>query len=285
MMKASDLELTDQVAVVTGGGGGIGRAIALCLADMGADVTIIDSIPERCEETAARIAERGRTALPYVANVMETDQIRAAIDATREKFGRIDILINNAGGVTRRPFLDLQEKNWRRHIDLNYISMIAATHAAVPIMIEGGRGGSIVNVSSIEGSRAAPGYAVYAGCKAAINNITRTLALEFAEHNIRINTIAPDYTITPGTRGNFTGPVDPSKWPPFTEKEHESVAKRIPAGRAGIDEECGTVAAFLCSKLASYVTGTIIPVDGGSWASSGWVRDDTGDWILPPPRN
>jgi len=281
-MKASDLELTGQVAIVTGGGGGIGRAIALCLADMGADVTVIDSIPERCEETAARIAERGRQALQFPANVMDTDKVREAIAATKERFGRIDILINNAGGVSRRPFLELQEKNWRRHIDLNLVSMLTATHAAVPVMIEGGRGGAIVNVSSIEGSRAAPGYAVYAGCKAAINNITRTLALEFAEHGIRINTIAPDYTVTPGVRGNFTGPVDESKWYNPNEAQLEAIRRRIPAGRAGFDEECGTVAAFLCSKLASYVTGTIVPVDGGSWASSGWVRDDTDDWILPP---
>jgi NAD(P)-dependent dehydrogenase (short-subunit alcohol dehydrogenase family) len=282
MMKASDLELTGQVAVVTGGGGGIGRAIALCLADLGADLTIVDVVPERCEETAARIAERGRHALAFPANVMDTDKVREAIDATKTRFGRLDILINNAGGVTRRPFLDLQEKNWRRHIDLNLVSMLTATHAAVPIMIEGGRGGAIVNVSSIEGSRAAPGYAVYAGCKAAINNITRTLALEFAEHDIRINTIAPDYTVTPGTRGNFTGPVDPSKWYEPNEAQLEAIRRRIPAGRAGVDEECGTVAAFLCSKLASYVTGAVVPVDGGSWASSGWVRDDTDDWILPP---
>jgi NAD(P)-dependent dehydrogenase (short-subunit alcohol dehydrogenase family) len=282
-MKASDLELTDQVAIVTGGGGGIGRSIALCLADLGADICVIDVIPERCEQMAAEIAARGRRALPYPANVMDTDAVRAAVQATKDTFGRIDILINNAGGVTRRPFLDLQEKNWRRHIDLNLVSMLTATHEAVPHMIEGGRGGAIVNVSSIEGSRAAPGYAVYAGCKAAINNITRTLALEFAEHDIRINTIAPDYTITPGTRGQFAGPVDPSKWAPMTEGHLESARRRIPAGRAGIDEECGTVAAFLCSKLASYVTGTIIPVDGGSWASSGWIRDDTGNWILPPP--
>jgi NAD(P)-dependent dehydrogenase (short-subunit alcohol dehydrogenase family) len=282
-MKASDLELTGQVAIVTGGGGGIGRAIALCLADLGADVTIVDVIPERCDEVAAQVVARGRQALAFPANVMESDKVREAVAATKAKFGRIDILINNAGGVTRRPFLQLQEKNWRRHIDLNLISMLTATHEAVPHMIEGGRGGAIVNVSSIEGSRAAPGYAVYAGCKAAINNITRTLALEFAEHDIRINTIAPDYTITPGTRGNFTGPVDPSSWPPFTELQLDSARRRIPAGRAGIDEECGTVAAFLCSKLASYVTGTIIPVDGGSWASSGWVRDGAeDDWILPP---
>jgi NAD(P)-dependent dehydrogenase (short-subunit alcohol dehydrogenase family) len=281
-MDASAIDLSGQVAFVTGGGGGIGRAIALCMADMGADVAIVDNIPERCEETAARIRERGREVLTFADSVMETDKLAAAVAATGERFGRLDILVNNAGGVGRRYFKDLQEKNWRRHIDLNLVSNLAATSAALPIMIEGKRGGSIINVSSIEGSRAAPGYAVYAACKAGINNLTRTLALELAEYDIRVNTIAPDYTETPGTRGNVTGPVDPSKWYRPGPSAQASIRSRIPLGRCGIDEECGMAAVFLASKMASYVTGIVMPVDGGSWASSGWVRDSKDNWILPP---
>ena len=281
-MTAGTLDLTGRAALVTGGGGGIGRAIALSLADLGADVAIIDVVPERCAETAARIEERGRRALQLPANVMEVEKLRDAVAASEQHFGRLDILVNNAGGVTRKPFLDLQEKNWRRHIDLNLISVLAATQAAVPVMIAGGRGGAIVNVSSIEGARAAPGYAVYAACKAGINNLTRTLALEFGEHGIRVNTISPDYTITPGTRGNFAGPVDESTWPQPSAEHREAIRKRIPLGRAGIAEECGRLAAFLASDMASYITGTIIPVDGGSWASSGWIRDANDSWILPP---
>ena len=281
-MQASDIDLTGQAAFVTGGGGGIGRAIALCLADMGADVGIIDVVPERCEQLAEMVEARGRRALCIPGNVMDVGALQDAVRATAEKFGRLDILVNNAGGVTRRGFLELTEKNWRRHIDLNLISNLAATQAAVPLMIGGGRGGSIINVTSIEGSRAAPGYAVYAACKAGINNLTRTLALEFGEHGIRVNTIAPDYTVTPGTRGQFAGPVDESKWYQPSEAQVDGVRRRIPAGRAGIDEECGRVAVFLASPMASYVTGTIIPVDGGSWASSGWVRDRNENWILPP---
>jgi NAD(P)-dependent dehydrogenase (short-subunit alcohol dehydrogenase family) len=281
-MDASAIDLTGQVALVTGGGGGIGRAIALNMADMGAHVAIVDNIPERCEETAARIRERGREPLTFAYNVMETDKVREAVETTGAHFGRLDILVNNAGGVSRRAFKDLQEKNWRRHIDLNLVSNLAATSAAIPLMIEGGRGGSIINVSSIEGSRAAPGYAVYAACKAGINNLTRTLALELAEYGIRVNTIAPDYTETPGTRGNVTGPVDPSKWYRPGPSGEASIRSRIPLGRCGIDEECGMAAVFLASKMASYVTGVILPVDGGSWASSGWVRDRNADWILPP---
>src|SRR6185436_7765146 len=117
-------------------------------------------------------------------DVMDTGQIRTMVDSATAEFGRIDILVNNAGGVTRRSFIEQSERSWRKHIDLNLISMLTATSAAVPVMIKGGRGGSIINVSSIEGSRAAPGYAVYSACKAGMNNFTRTLALELADHRI-----------------------------------------------------------------------------------------------------
>jgi len=281
-LKSSDLDLTGRVAFVTGGGGGIGRAIALCMADMGADVAIIEVAPERCEQTRAMIEARGRQALCIAGNVMDVAALQQAIADTKAKFGRLDILVNNAGGVARRDFLDLQEKNWRRHIDLNLVSVIAATSAAVPIMIEGGRGGVVINVTSIEGSRAAPGYAVYAACKAGVNNLTRTLALEFADHKIRVNTIAPDYTTTPGLRGNLTGPVDESTWYQPSPAQEESLRKRTPLGRAGIDEECGQLAVFLASDMSSYITGATIPIDGGTWASSGWIRDSKDQWILPP---
>jgi NAD(P)-dependent dehydrogenase (short-subunit alcohol dehydrogenase family) len=279
-MDTGSLDLTGQVAVVTGGGGGIGRAIAICLAAHGADIAVIDILPDRCDETVARIDELGRRGLALPANVMESSQVADAIAAAADKFGRLDILINNAGGVTRRSFTDLAEKNWRRHIDLNLVSNLAATSAAAPAMIAGGRGGSIINVTSIEASRAAPGYAVYAACKAGINNLTRTLAVEFADHGIRVNAIAPDFTATPGTGGNFTGPVSETRG--LGELQRDIIRRRIPLQRPGIDAECGHLAVFLASRMASYITGTIIPVDGGTWASGGWIRDKTGQWVLPP---
>lgn len=272
--------LTGQVAIVTGGGGGIGRAIALAYAAAGADVAIADIIPERCEEVAARVREHGRRALAAPTDVMDTAQIRALIDKTSEQFGRIDVLVNNAGGVGKRPFLEQSERSWRRVIDLNLISVLAATSAAAPVMIAGARGGAIVNVTSIEASRAAPNFAVYAACKAGINNLTRTLALEFAEHGIRVNAIAPDYTMTPGVQGNHTGPVDPHTWTKPTPQQLDATARRIPLGRAGIDTECANAAVFLSSAMSAYVTGVTIPVDGGTWASSGWVRNRAGKWVL-----
>lgn len=275
-----DVLLTDQVAIITGGGGGIGRAIALAYASVGAHIAIGDIVPERCEETAARVRELGGQALAVPTDVTVTDQVRSLIERADSHFGRIDILVNNAGGVSRKPFLEQSERSWRRVIDLNLVSLLAATSAAVPIMIRGQRGGSIINVSSIEASRAAPYYAVYAACKAGMLNFTRTMALELAEHRIRVNAIAPDYTVTPGVSGNPTGPVNPATWIQPTPQQQDATARRIPLGRAGIDTECGNVAVFLSSSLSSYVTGTVVPVDGGTWASSGWVRDKSGKWSL-----
>jgi NAD(P)-dependent dehydrogenase (short-subunit alcohol dehydrogenase family) len=282
LLEPSDVLLTDQVAVITGGGAGIGRAIALAVAAVGADVVVGDIIPERCEETAARVREMGRRALPVPTDMMNTDQVRALIEKTKAEFGRLDILVNNAGGVTPKVFAEQSERSWRRHIDLNLVSLFAATSAAIPVMIEGGRGGSIINVTSIEAARAAPTYAVYAACKAGMNNFTRTMAVELADHNIRVNAIAPDMTDTPGTLGNRTGAVDPSTWVQRTPEQLATYGRRIPLGRPGIDHECGSAAVFLASKMSQYVTGVVVPVDGGTSASGGWVRSrgGNGKWVL-----
>lgn len=279
-MHTSDILLTDQVAIITGGGGGIGRAIALAYAAVGADIVIADIIPERCEEVADKVRELGRRALPVPTDMANTEQVEAMVDQAKNHFGRIDILVNNAGGVSPKAFLDQSERSWRRHIDLNLVSMLAATSAAVPVMIEGKRGGTIINVSSIEASRAAPKFAVYAACKAGMLNFTRTMALELAEHGIRVNAIAPDYTVTPGVRGNIKGPVDPSSWFTPSAAQEEATAKRIPLGRTGVDTECGRLAVFLSSQMSEYITGTTIPIDGGTWASSGWLRNQEGQWTL-----
>jgi NAD(P)-dependent dehydrogenase (short-subunit alcohol dehydrogenase family) len=279
-VKPQDLMIEDRVAIVTGGGGGLGRAIAIAFASAGADVTIADIIPERCEETAERVREQGRAALPVVTDVTDTDQVRAMVEQTAARFGRIDILVNNAGGTGHRAFTEQSERSWRRHIDLNLVSMLAATSAAVPVMIDGGRGGSIVNISSIEATRAAPGFAVYGACKAGMLNFTRSLALELADHGIRVNAITPDYIVTPGLRGNVTGPVDPATWIQPSEAQERATARRIPLGRTGIDRECANVALFLACAMSDYVTGAVIPVDGGTWAASGWLRDRAGNWTL-----
>jgi NAD(P)-dependent dehydrogenase (short-subunit alcohol dehydrogenase family) len=280
-MTPTDYALTDQVAIVTGGGSGIGRAIALTLAGAGADVVVADINPALCEETVARIKETGRRGLGVPTDVMDTDQIRAMVEKTEQEFGRIDILVNNAGGVSGRPFLEQSERSWRKHIDLNLVSMLAATSAAAPVMVKGGRGGSIINVASIEASRAAPNFAVYAACKAGMLNFTRTLAVELSDHQIRVNAIAPDFTITPGILGlDPTRQSDPNADSPVTEKRADAIRRRIPLARGGADMECGNLALFLCSKMSDYITGAVVPIDGGTWASGGWVRTQAGKWAL-----
>jgi NAD(P)-dependent dehydrogenase (short-subunit alcohol dehydrogenase family) len=280
-MTPTDYALTDQVAIVTGGGSGIGRAIAITLAAAGADVVVADIVPALCEETVARIRETGRRGLGVPTDVMNTDQIRAMVEKAEQEFGRIDILVNNAGGVSGRPFLEQSERSWRKHIDLNLVSMLAATSAAAPVMIKGARGGAIINVASIEASRAAPNFAVYAACKAGMLNFTRTLAVELSDHKIRVNAIAPDFTATPGILGlDPTRRGDPNVDAPITPKRADAIRRRIPLGRGGVDMECGNLALFLCSKMSDYITGATIPIDGGTWASGGWVRTQAGNWSL-----
>lgn len=284
-MDPSDILLTDQVAFVTGGGGGIGAGIAEGMARFGAHVAIVEIDPQRAEDVAAKVRELGREAIAIPTDVMDTDQIRAAVEQTKEKFGRIDILVNNAGGVRGRRFLEQSERSWRRHVDINMISMFAATHAIAPIMIEGGRGGSIVNITSIEGSRAAPMFSVYAACKAGMISFTRTMALELGEHNIRVNAIAPDQTITPGNHGQRTGPIDTSTWLERPKEIQANLERYVPLGREGIVEECASAAVFLSSKMSDYITGNVQYVDGGCFASSGWVKSEGDGWELYPGFN
>ena len=261
------VDLSGLVALVTGGAAGIGEGCVRELARCGAAVVIADIDRETALATAQSVEREGHKCVAAACDVMDPVQIRGAVDRAAEEFGRLDILVNNAGGTRSRAFLEQSERSWRRHIEMNLSSVLAATSAAATSMVDRGGGGSIVNVVSIEATRAAPGYAVYAACKAAVASFTRTMAVELAEHRIRVNAIAPDIIRTPGL-----GPADAGS--------ADRAAGYIPLGREGSIEECGSVVAFLCSSLASYVTGATIPVDGGTWASGGWVRAPAGGWTL-----
>ncbi len=274
------IRLDGQAAFVTGGGGGIGRAIAIRLAEAGADVAIFDIIGERAEEAAERVRGAGRVALSISGDVMDAGALSAAIAEAAGTFGRLDILVNNAGGVAARPFLEQSERSMRKHIDINLMSMLVATQAAAKHMVDAGRGGSIINVASIEAVRAAPNFAVYAACKAGMLSFTKSMALELSAHAIRVNCIAPDHTITPGNQGNRAGPVDPTTWLHRSDEQIDAMNRLIPLGREGIDLECGDAAVYLASAMSSYITGTFLPIDGGTWASSGWVRGRDGKWTL-----
>lgn len=277
---SSKTDLTSRAAIVTGGGGGIGRGIALGLAEAGADVAVLDIVPERAEAVAASIRGLGRKALACPVDVMDAAALKQAIERAQAEFGRTDILVNNAGGVSARPFLEQSERSWRRHIDINLVSMMMSISTAVPFMIKGGRGGAIINVASIEAIRAAPMYAVYAACKAGMVSFTKSMALELSQHNIRVNVIAPDHTITPGNMGNRTGPVDEASWRQRPPEEIDAMNRLIPLGREGVEAECGDAAVFLASDMSSYITGVTLPVDGGTEAGGGWVRSTSGEWTL-----
>jgi len=278
-LDPSDILLTGKVAIVTGGGGGIGQGVALGLAKFGCDVAVLDVAPERTELTEQAIARMGGRALGITCDVMDTEALTEAIDRVHGEFGRLDILVNNAGGVRAGPFLTQPAASIRRHAEINLFSTFFATQAAAKHMVAAGHGGSIVNVASIEALRAAPMFAVYAACKAAMVNFTRTMAVELAEHQIRVNCIAPDHTISPGGRGNRNGPVDPSSW---TDSDSDEWSKLVPLGREGVVSECASAVIWLCSAMSDYVTGITVNVDGGTWASSGWLRNPRGGWHLNP---
>jgi NAD(P)-dependent dehydrogenase (short-subunit alcohol dehydrogenase family) len=188
-----------------------------------------------------------------------------------EQFGRLDILVNNVGGVRYAKFLDLGQKGWQRHTQLNFDGLFGPTDAAVRAMIAGGRGGVVINIASIEALRAAPMFSVYAACKAGMVNFTRSLALELADERIRVNAISPDIVDTPHLRA-FEGSA--------TGGSSDARERGVPLRRPGSVEDCANACIFLASDMASYVTGVTLSVDGGTFASSGWTRNPDGSWGL-----
>ncbi|HEX7853393.1 MAG TPA: SDR family oxidoreductase [Sphingobium sp.] len=271
-LSRSAILLTGKVAVVTGGGAGIGRGIAIAMAEFGADVAIIDIDGAAAAEIATLIRGKGQRAHVIVVDVTDRDAVRASIASTVETLGRLDILVNNVGGTRPIKLIDITDRQADRQIDLNLKSLVAATQAAARAMIDGGEGGSVINIASIESLRAAPSYSVYAACKAGMVSFTRTVALELAEHGIRVNAIAPDLVPT-AHMATFA--------PGLVSDEGKAVQSRyIPLRRAGNLDDCAGAAVFLASAMADYITGVTISVDGGTWASSGWTRDDDGGWKL-----
>jgi NAD(P)-dependent dehydrogenase (short-subunit alcohol dehydrogenase family) len=268
------IDLQGRVAVITAGASGLGAYAAISLARHGADVAIGDIDREQGAKTVAEIEALGRRGLFVEMNALHSEQVEGFIARAADVFGRIDILVNNAGGSTRRNFMNSVEKSWRKHIDINFISMLAATHAAVKVIEAGRRGGVIINVASVEGERGSPGLAIYAACKAAMLNFTQTLATELSDSGIRVLALEPDIVRTPGmTRFGVDAP------------ELQAARERyIPLRRMGNADEYGSLVAFLCSDLAAYLTGISIRVDGGALASAGFQRSrTTGEWELLQP--
>ena len=244
-----DLALRDKVAIVTGGSRGIGRSIALGLADEGCHVAICARGEERLRETEAELRARGVDALGVVADITKADDIDRLVAETVARFGRLHILVNNAGGGNREN----TDEAWDAAYRINILAAVRATRAAVPHMQASG-GGSIVHIASIWG-RESGGAATYNAMKSAMVSHAKAMAQELAPE-IRVNSVAPGSTAFPGGSWGRRLEEDPEGMRTFIEQH-------IPMGRFGRPEEIANVVVFLCSERASWVTGASITIDGG----------------------
>ncbi len=247
--------LKGRVALVTGAGRGIGRALAQGLAQAGADVAVAARSERELAETAAAIAALGRRSVSLPLDVTDLDLVRRQLSAARERFGGLDILVNNAGVEQVCPSLDVDEVLWDRVVDTNLKGAFFCAQAAARIMADDG-GGSIVNVCSLTSEVGVPTAAPYGSSKAGLLGMTRTLAAEWAARNIRVNAIGPGYFRTALTET-------------FYQDEHwrRTMLAKIPMGRFGQLDDLIGATVFLCSDGAAYVTGQLLYIDGGYMAS------------------
>lgn len=269
--KASSLE--SKIALVTGGGGGIGRAIAETFDAHGASVVVVDAREAAAREVVAAIEQRGGRALAVGADVTKAEGIAAMKQAAEARFGRVDVLVNNVGNFMpgAGPFLHTTEADWEGLYEINLKHILRATHALAPGMVER-RAGCIINVSTIETMRGIPGNAVYSTFKTGITAFTRSFALEVAPYGVRVNAIAPETT--------DTDQVPVHRWIP--ESLQAKIPLMIPLGRFGRPDDHAGVALFLASDLSAWVTGVTVPVDGGAIAAAGFYRLADGSWTNAP---
>lgn len=284
MSSLADLgNLKGRRAVVVGGGGGIGRAVTLALVGEGVTVAVADKNAAALEETAGSVAAAGVRIVSAVADVRDSSQLSAFYDLVDMEFPSLDILINVAGGVRRRPFMETTSEQRDEDIRLNYGYVLDSIQRAVPIMRRGARGGSIVNFTTIEAQRGAAGFSVYAGAKAALRNFTRALAVELGHERIRVNCIAPDSTPSAGNRNALAAETIAELERLPAEVHAAGVRMAIPMEEAVPEQQLANAALFLASDLSAYITGASLPVDGGTSASLGFVNWPFGDGPLPIP--
>ena len=242
-------DLSDRVAIVTGANTGIGQAIAVALAEAGADVALAGRSP--ADETAVAIGALGRKAVPIEADLSTTAPVQRVVDETLSAFGRLDILVNNAGIIRRAEAVDFSEADWDAVLDTNLKSLFFLCQAAGRHMLDLG-GGKIVNIASLLSFQGGIRVPSYAAAKSGVAGLTRALANEWAGRGVNVNAIAPGYIAT-----NNTAALQAD------ETRNRQILERIPAGRWGDPKDIAGAAVFLASSAADYVNGHILAVDGG----------------------
>ncbi|HLV79376.1 MAG TPA: 3-oxoacyl-[acyl-carrier-protein] reductase [Chthonomonadaceae bacterium] len=244
------MRLQEKVAIVTGAGRGIGRAIARTLAQEGAKVVINYSrSAEAAEQAAAQICAQGGEAIAVPADVADAAQVDALFAAAQERFGRLDLLVNNAGITRDKLLLRMSEEDWDAVVDTNLKGAFLCARAAAPLFLKQ-KSGVIVNVGSVIGTVGGAGQANYSASKAGLFGLTKSLAKELGSRNVRVNAVAPGFIET-----EMTQVLKPDY--------REAILRQIPLGRFGAVEDVARVVAFLCSEDAAYIQGQVISIDGG----------------------
>jgi 2-deoxy-D-gluconate 3-dehydrogenase len=254
MTKLPYFDLTGKVAVLTGAATGIGRGIAEGLADAGAALVIAARRLEKCQEACAEISQRtGAETLAARCDITDTSQIHALIAEIRERFGHIDILVNNSGvGGSEKPILKMTDDDWDHVIATNLKAVFSLSKAVVATMVERGAGGKIINVASIGSLIGWPNMSAYCASKGGCLQLTKVMALEWARYDIQVNAILPGYFRTPMNAEFFS-----------SEAGKRAISSSIPMKRIGNIEEMKGVAVLLASQASNFMTGSAIVVDGG----------------------
>jgi NAD(P)-dependent dehydrogenase (short-subunit alcohol dehydrogenase family) len=246
------IDLSGQVALVTGAARGIGRAVAQALGEAGADLALADIQGELLRQSAAElVATTGRRVHALEVDVRDGAAVRRMVEQTVAALGRLDVLVNNAGGTFEAPFLQVNERGFRTLVDLNLGSVWHGTQAAAAWWIANGVAGRVINVSSTEGLKACPGYAAYSAAKAGVLNLTKTLAVELGPYGIRVNALAPDYTHLDAVVG-------------VEAPDEVVIGARIPLARYGQPADHAGAVLFFASDLSAWITGQTLVVDGGA---------------------
>lgn len=275
--------LAGRTALVLGGAVGIGRAVALALAENGIDLILGDIDEPGLAETASAVRSLGCTAHALRCDVESSDDVDRLYDMAEANSTALHIVINVAGGVRRGKLLDRAEQDDAADIRRNYGYVVQSYRRAIPLIRRSGRGGSIISFTTIEAHRGAAGFSVYAGAKAATTNFTRSMAVELAAERIRCNCVVPDTTPSGGNLRALEPDVveRAGRLPPGVRAKGYEMY--IPMKRPPAVDDLANAVLFLASDLSAAITGTSIHVDGGTWAASGFIDWPHGDGHLPAP--